>query len=92
MVCNIHVYIFQISNRLETFQDLSLPIPSREQLLVIHQSVPQTQSQGEDQVKHCENESYSTSRDEFVDILLYRAGCLGCGITFGVGSGDQMVV
>ncbi|XP_046437438.1 ubiquitin carboxyl-terminal hydrolase 20-like [Daphnia pulex] len=43
LTCNL------ISNRLETFQDLSLPIPSREQLLVIHQSVPQTQSQGEDQ-------------------------------------------
>ncbi len=36
---------------METFQDLSLPIPSRDQLHVIHQSVPaQTPSQGEDQV------------------------------------------
>ena len=38
---------------METFQDLSLPIPSRDQLQVIHQSVPQTTvNQGDDQVKY----------------------------------------
>lgn len=36
---------------METFQDLSLPIPSRDQLYVIHQSVPQTPIPDEDQVE-----------------------------------------
>ncbi|KAI9555211.1 hypothetical protein GHT06_017726 [Daphnia sinensis] len=43
LTCNL------ISNRMETFQDLSLPIPSRDQLYVIHQSVSQTWSQSEDE-------------------------------------------
>lgn len=34
---------------METFQDLSLPIPSRDQLQVIHQSVPQVSNQVDDQ-------------------------------------------
>ncbi len=35
---------------METFQDLSLPIPSRDQLHVIHQSVAQTPNQTDEQV------------------------------------------
>lgn len=41
LTCNL------VSSRMETFQDLSLPIPSRDQLYFIHQStVPKSPSQG----------------------------------------------
>lgn len=40
----------QTSSRIETFQDLSLPIPSRDQLYVIHQSAPRPSNQSESQV------------------------------------------
>ena len=88
IIRNFYLKIFQISNRLETFQDLSLPIPSRDQLSVIHQSVQQTPSQGEEQVKQYDNNYFTLSWDN----VLYRVGCLGCGVTFGAGFGDQAVV
>jgi len=43
LTCNL------ISSRMETFQDLSLPIPSRDQLHVLHQSVAQTLNPPESQ-------------------------------------------
>lgn len=80
----------QISNRMETFQDLSLPIPSRDQLHVIHQSVPQTPSQDEDQVILILQFCCSTNRFNIQDFLS-RAGCHGYGIMCGDGFGVQVV-
>jgi hypothetical protein len=74
---------------METFQDLSLPIPSRDQLQVIHQSVPQTiVNQGDDQVKYNRNCTLTLSITVFCIFRVLGMGVLDVELSLGMVLGS----